>query len=990
MPTKLSFFCEKVIESGWLVAVIVIPLFFNPYSQRVFESDKTAILRSIALFIVVVWMIKLFDSSGGFALALNQEERLRDNGCNPFSVLNVFRVPFVFPVLLAGSSYVISTIFSVVPGTSIWGSYSRLQGTYTFFCYLSFFILPLSTMRDEGQLRRLWIAIILTSLPVSLYGLLQHLNMDPMPWGGNKASAIALRVVSTMGNPNFLGAYMILLVPVTLASLAEHLSLCVYQQRTGIYAAITACLLVCILAVQLLCLLFTQSRGPWLGLMSGIFIFILVALIGLRDGDGNFGRLNVPDLFKALIFAVISMPFGLAPAYLFFVILRKGFRWLWLSWLIHSAIIGGILISMLLPGTLLKSLKETPYIGRLSRLSPEESGSVGVRMLIWKGALDLIKSNPVRSIVGYGPEAMQTVYPPYYSPKLAYSSSGRAPVDRSHNETFDVVVTRGLIGLAGYLLLIGSIFFFGMKWLGFISTKRDRTALIILMSLGGLSGLSLPRLIEGTYRLSAAGLVLGILCGGTLFLILQQIRQGPQGVHGFAARRKYLVLGLFSALISHIVEIQFGIAVSSTQFYFWMYLALFVIAGLNWIKEGPEANEATGVESEFGTPRLRARHALMPAALATAVVLSTLGFSLINDSRFEKDWLGIIRTSLATLGPPGDFKSSTGVLWVLLTTWMTGAAISFFSAASRSNLKVTHAGYLLDSVGCAGLTLAVFLVSIAGYALLIASATDPSSIVIFVYCWLFIIIFITAASLHKISQAPARVFGKKRAVWGYAFLAILSILVIWASNITVSEADINYKMGLSMEQKGFSRESIHFYSKAISLAPDQDRYHSELARHLLTAAQTAGDSKLKEQLCSESFEYALQASRINPLDSDNYMLLGLLFHLWGEADREDRDEKLEKAHKYFRKAMDLAPNNVMIYGLWARVFLAQGDFSGALKKLESALSIDPRFGYAYDALGEVYRAQGEIREAEKGLAGSPEGERNKKEKTTQELKGPTQ
>ena len=58
MPTKLSVFCDKVIEAGWLTAIVVVPLFFNVYSSRVFEPDKLTLLRSIALVMAVAWVIK--------------------------------------------------------------------------------------------------------------------------------------------------------------------------------------------------------------------------------------------------------------------------------------------------------------------------------------------------------------------------------------------------------------------------------------------------------------------------------------------------------------------------------------------------------------------------------------------------------------------------------------------------------------------------------------------------------------------------------------------------------------------------------------------------------------------------------------------------------------------------------------------------------------------------------------------------------------------
>jgi len=59
--TKLGIFCDKVIEAGWLAAVIVVPLFFNVYSDRTFEPDKLTLLRSIVLVMAVAWVIKVLE-----------------------------------------------------------------------------------------------------------------------------------------------------------------------------------------------------------------------------------------------------------------------------------------------------------------------------------------------------------------------------------------------------------------------------------------------------------------------------------------------------------------------------------------------------------------------------------------------------------------------------------------------------------------------------------------------------------------------------------------------------------------------------------------------------------------------------------------------------------------------------------------------------------------------------------------------------------------
>ena len=73
MQTKLSRICDAIIEAGWLAALVVAPLFFNTFSNRVFEPDKIHLVRSIALLMAVAWLVQLIDS--GFDAAAERPAR---------------------------------------------------------------------------------------------------------------------------------------------------------------------------------------------------------------------------------------------------------------------------------------------------------------------------------------------------------------------------------------------------------------------------------------------------------------------------------------------------------------------------------------------------------------------------------------------------------------------------------------------------------------------------------------------------------------------------------------------------------------------------------------------------------------------------------------------------------------------------------------------------------------------------------------------------
>ena len=65
------------------------------------------------------------------------------------------------------------------------------------------------------QWQRLQYTVILTSVPIALYGILQHFALDSLPWGGDTT----LRVAGNMGNAIFLAAYLIMAVPLTVERL---------------------------------------------------------------------------------------------------------------------------------------------------------------------------------------------------------------------------------------------------------------------------------------------------------------------------------------------------------------------------------------------------------------------------------------------------------------------------------------------------------------------------------------------------------------------------------------------------------------------------------------------------------------------------------------------------------------------------------------------------------------------------------------------------
>lgn len=557
-------------EACWLLALTMVPIFFNLYSARHFEPDKAVTLRSLALIALAAVVVRWI------AARLSRDDRPAGEGVPPAVGPPFWRrfaaIPLAIPVLLYALVYLVATLLSVVPATSFWGSYQRLQGTYTNLSYIMLFVAIVATLRRREQLERIVTVSLAAGLAVAGYGVLQHFGRDPLPWRGD----VITRVASTMGNSIFVAAYMIMLVPLALYRVVTGLSaaraapasanaraewgwalsrllllgaglalllamikfgaavrtidfrywwvlpgavvcatalwwlltigieragrplprwpaalMLVYLLAFGVQFAATAGAGIQVLAsialapravdwwfwlfialalatvgyalaltlprlagppsqlgqrlnavgaagatlLLLAAIFFTQSRGPWLGLGAGLFVFCSLLLWqALRQARAAAQAAQVARL-RALLIG-------------------------WVALAVTAAAF--LLVFNLSDAPIFERLRAVPYLGRMGRLLEVNSGTGLVRRLIWVGdehaggAAALITSDPLRAVVGWGPESMFVAFNPFYPPSLANIEARGASPDRSHQALLDELATRGVLGLASYLFLVAS------------------------------------------------------------------------------------------------------------------------------------------------------------------------------------------------------------------------------------------------------------------------------------------------------------------------------------------------------------------------------------------------------------------------------------------------------------------------------------------------------------------------------------------------------
>ncbi len=1106
METRLGVFCERVIEAGWLAAAIVVPLFFNVYSSRVFEPDKLSLLRSIALVMIAAWLVRLLEGRLG---RRGESATPEQNG----GVLGFLRLPLVIPTLIMVGVYILTTITSVVPRVSFWGSYQRLQGTYTFLSYIVIFMLVLDTLRSRKQLERLLTIIVITSFPIALYGIIQHFQLDPLPWAGD----VTARVAANMGNAIFVAAYLIMVVPVVmgrfitalqsfegpnplpqegrasatqllntasyillfvlealclgyvfgyqlfflsnvtyvtggatyyllllsslLAALsmiffslfiarrktlpravgtAAHVmlfaaqSLCLsyflilifklnYVVQTGSvlaeFVALAGVMLLFVvsfwftfreeaiafhllgvlygfvLVIDLVCIFFTRSRGPWIGLVVGLFVFVFV--LGVR----------------------------------------RRITWLWVG--ATGAAIAGILFLVVLnlPVSPLAFLRNIPYVGRLGQVFQTETGTGKVRVLIWEGVIDLIgphepiglppdrvdRLNAIRPLIGYGPESMYVAYNRFYPPDLAHYEARNASPDRSHNETFDALATTGWVGFIAYMFLFGSLFYYGLKWLGFAKDRMHGLIYIILWILGGVAFALGARLLEGSWRFSGVALAVGITVGFLAYLVIHAFFLSSEADEDprISSEDQMLLIALFSAIVAHFIEIHFGIAIAATRTYFWLFAALMVVIGLSLWRQEPiepgtqavpqplERTERPRRSRRRRKPRRkRERRAfgpslwegtadLIPLFIMMGLIMATLGFNLITGG-FD----------LAAKG--------YSVLWILTLTWLSGGAIIMFERRRKGSegfggrIFVSLLLYVIISLGIF-LTFSALHYMIVGHEPQIANLDDLlshsqfiSSTIVVYYVAVFIVIMLTALALAR-EAWPSITLRRWASVPALVILMLGVAALIFATNVNIVRADIHYKQALNWDGAQQWDASMALYEESMRLAPSQDWYYLFMARAILEKARGLGAQEggtpfqpesvddfllltpqeaatlSADGLFNSGFVVVTTARDINPLNTDHSANLGRIFRMWGESstDPQERQQKLEQAVRYYEDATTLSPHNAQLFNEWGLVYFIAGQYEEAIAKYEQSLALDAQFMETYLLLGDAYTVAGD-------------------------------
>lgn len=289
----------------------------------------------------------------------------------------------------------VSTAFSASPARSVLGSYDSGDGLVAVLGYVLVAFLAIQYVRSGRHLRIVAMVAVVSGSIVAAYALLQYFGVDPIVYTGGLD-----RVISTFGNPDMLGDYLVF--PFALA-LGLALSA---RGRTPVALWFSAA------ALTGTAVLVSGTRGAWLG--AGAVVVCIAALSWRRVvGASRRQKLWMGGLAVAVI-GLVALAFVYA----------------------------------------------SPLAGRSLGLSGGLTKLSNGRNVIWLTGLRGWLSHP---ITGWGPDSFGRAFQSAVGPEWYAIVQGLQTADNAHNFLIEALVTLGIPGLllTGWALVQTAVQSFG-------------------------------------------------------------------------------------------------------------------------------------------------------------------------------------------------------------------------------------------------------------------------------------------------------------------------------------------------------------------------------------------------------------------------------------------------------------------------------------------------------------------------------------------------
>jgi O-antigen ligase len=358
---------RRAIAALLLVAVVALPLLFVPGLEDGYALPKATLLRLLGLAGALAFLV--YSLTGG-ALA-RRGNRWVD-----------------LPLACFAGLLILSSVASVDPVQSFVGEPFQYQGLVTTLLYIGSFHAARVALGSTRGFRAVLAAVVWTGAGVAVYGIAQWFGFDPF-WSGPPDE----RIISSVGQPNDLAAYLDLVVVAALGLWASAGG----RHRLALAAIVGLCLVA---------LALTFSRGGYAGLVVAIVVMVVP-------------RFRVPPR-----------------------------RW--------AAAIGLTAGVLLASAAALPATREIAQrvVDRVTASTDLGEGSIQMHLDLWRVGLLVARDHPW---LGTGPETFPLVSGAYVDQSFPPGRArflGRFRLESPHNELIGIAAESGLPALVAYVLIL--------------------------------------------------------------------------------------------------------------------------------------------------------------------------------------------------------------------------------------------------------------------------------------------------------------------------------------------------------------------------------------------------------------------------------------------------------------------------------------------------------------------------------------------------------
>lgn len=358
----------KLLRFGIYLTAFVPLIIFSDFISP-FHFGKVVVFRSLIEILAVFYLVLVLKDKS----YLPQKDK-------------IFWVFFFFT-----SVFTLTTITSILPYPSFWGSLERMGGLWTFWHYFLFYIILTSVLIKKEH----WITIleltIFAGVLSAFYGFGQKTDIKFFVGSGGRA-----RIFGTIGNTALFAGTQLF---------ASFLSLTLYFNPQNTNGRKTFYLFS--FAITSIAILMTAVRGSLLGYAIGLLIFSF--LMGIYK-KSKIGR----TIFSSLI--------GLLTVFIIFSFLFKDSDF----------------------------VRNSRYLSRITDMSLR-SPTTETRFWAWEAGFKGWVDSPKTILLGWGPENFNIPFSKYFNPKFFIAPGSETLFDRAHNMFIEMLVTMGIVGLFAYV-----------------------------------------------------------------------------------------------------------------------------------------------------------------------------------------------------------------------------------------------------------------------------------------------------------------------------------------------------------------------------------------------------------------------------------------------------------------------------------------------------------------------------------------------------------